>query len=229
MATVKVNWSGGKDSTCAVMEHILRGDLVKAVCYVPMFTEDIPLLTKKHYDFILETGDWFKLLGAEVYIVTGISYYNQVLRRSTRGKYKGRVFGFPSFKRGRCHFKRDSKIKALRAVDVGFYDYEDIGIAADEVDRHGQLTDKLKSILCELNITEADAAQKCIYWRVYSPQYERRNRDGCVLCPFASEEERQQWFRDYPNCMPILIELQNFIRHERPDTTPLRGYKWFIS
>lgn len=228
MNTVKVCWSGGKDSTCAVMEHILRGDHVKVVCYIPMFTKDIPLLTKKHYDFISETSELFKLLGAEVHIITGITYYDQVTRRSTRGPYKGRVFGFPSFKRRLCHFKRDSKVKAIKAVNVGYYDYEDIGIAADEEDRRGQLTNTLRSILCELNITEAGATQKCINWGVYSPHYDRRKRDGCALCPFASEEERRQWFADYPEAIPILIELQNFIRLERPEMSPLRGYRWFI-
>ena len=36
MSVVKIGWSGGKDSTRAVMAHIQRGDKVKAVCYVPM-------------------------------------------------------------------------------------------------------------------------------------------------------------------------------------------------
>ena len=44
--TVKVGWSGGKDSTCAVMQHIEHGHKVKAVCYIPMFTESIPLIEK---------------------------------------------------------------------------------------------------------------------------------------------------------------------------------------
>lgn len=39
MSIVKVAWSGGKDSTCAVMLHIKRGDKVKVVCYIPMFTK----------------------------------------------------------------------------------------------------------------------------------------------------------------------------------------------
>ena len=46
MSVVKIGWSGGKDSTRAVMAHIQRGDKVKAVCYVPMFTKEIPLISK---------------------------------------------------------------------------------------------------------------------------------------------------------------------------------------
>lgn len=50
MAIVKVNWSGGKDSTTAVLLHVERGDTVKVVCYIPMLTKQIPLLTRKHCD-----------------------------------------------------------------------------------------------------------------------------------------------------------------------------------
>jgi hypothetical protein len=228
MAIVKVSWSGGKDSSCAVMKRIENGDHVKVVCYVPMFTATIPLITKKHHDFIMRTAELFRSLEAEVYIVTGITYCEQVMRRSTRGKYKGRIFGFPHFVKGLCHFKRDSKVKALQQVDVGQYDFEDIGIAADETNRHGQLSDKLRSILCELGITEADAKQYCIERGIYSPHYDRRKRDGCALCPFANDDERAQWFQDYPEVIPILWELQEFVRRERPDTSPLRGHKWFI-
>ena len=58
--TVKASWSGGKDSTCAVSMHINRGHFVKAVCYIPMFTQTIPLILKDHYEFILDTADRFK-------------------------------------------------------------------------------------------------------------------------------------------------------------------------
>ena len=59
---VKICWSGGKDSTCAVMKHLEAGHICKIVCYIPMFTETIPLLLKIHYDFIMRTADYFKSL-----------------------------------------------------------------------------------------------------------------------------------------------------------------------
>ena len=229
MAVVKVCWSGGKDSTCAVFKHIEQGDVVKVVCYVPMFTERIPLIGKEHYSFILDTAEAFRGMGAEVYLVSGITYYDQVRRPAKCGKHKGRVIGFPLFKRGWCHFKRDSKLKALSAVNVGPYDYEDIGIAADETDRHDQLSGTLRSILSEQGITEKDATEFCRSRGRLSPHYTARSRDGCALCPFASADEREQWLRDYPEAVPILLELQDFVRRARPDNTPLRGHKWFIN
>lgn len=228
MSIVKIGWSGGKDSTTAVDLHILSGDKVKAVCYIPMFTDKIPLIQKAHYEFILNTAERFRKAGADVHIITGITYYDFVKKRITRGKNKGKPFGFPPFVRGLCNFKRDSKLKAIKSCDVGEYDYEGVGIAFDEVDRRSQLSDRLRSILVELGITEGMCMSYCRNNGLLSPQYNDSNRDGCVLCPFSKEEERQKWFNDYPEARDLVIELQEFVKRERPEQTPLRGYKWFI-
>ena len=93
MSVVKIGWSGGKDSTRAVMEHIKRGDKVKVVCYVPMFTKEIPLITKKHYEFIKKTAQYFKSLGAQFYWADdGLTYYEYVTHIAIKGKYKGKIF-----------------------------------------------------------------------------------------------------------------------------------------
>lgn len=166
---VKVGWSGGKDSSCAVMKHIQRGDKVKAVCYIPMFTREIPLILRDHHEFILRTADYFRSLGAEVFFADkGLTYYEYVIHPSLKGKHKGRIFGFP-----------------------------------------------------------------CIGIGILSPQYtyefgKKHNRDGCALCYNATERERKAWFRDYPEAIPLVIELQNIVKQKRPDNRPLRNYKWFI-
>lgn len=228
--TVKVYWSGGKDSTCAIMMHIAAGHKVKAVCYIPMLTKEIPLISKKHYEFILNTAEHFRSLGADVHIVSGMTYYEYVTHIAKSGKYKGQIFGFPCINRGQCGFKRDSKQKACSACDVGFYDYEDIGIAFDEKARHKQLTDRKRSILFELGITEERAKKFDREMGLLSPHYENewQKRDGCSLCPHASKRERDEWFKDYPEAIPIVIELQNIVKQHRPERAPLRNYKWFI-
>lgn len=226
---VKVGWSGGKDSTCAVMQHIAKGDKVKAVCYVPMFTETIPLISKEHYEFILKTADQFRGFGAEVYIVNGMTYCDYVMHRAKKGKFKGKIFGFPYICSGQCGFKRDSKLKAILSCDVGDYDYEEIAIAADEKKRHKQLNEFKRSILCELGITEAEARTYCEQYGVLSPHYGMSTRDGCVLCPNAKDAEIERWLCDYPEARPILLELQAFVKKERPDRDPpRRKYRWFI-
>ena len=230
MSVVKIGWSGGKDSTCAVMKHIERGDKVKAVCYVPMFTREIPLILKNHYIFIINAGAYFRSLGAEVYFALGgVTYYEYVTHVAKSGKNKGQIFGFPIVGAGMCGFKRDGKLRALSLCDVGKYDYEGVGIAYDEVKRQGQLNDHLRSILVEEKITEIEAAEFCKDHGIYSPHYsEITKRDGCALCCNAKEEERNRWFSDYPEAVPLVIELQNLVKEKRPDRPPLRDYKYFI-
>lgn len=227
--TVKVAWSGGKDSTCAVMRHIAKGHQVKAVCYVPMFTKSIPLILKDHYEFIQETAAYFRSLGAEVHIVSGMTYYDYVTHRAKQGRFKGKIFGFPYLGCGQCGFKRDSKLKAILAYDVGAFDYEEIAIAADETRRQNQLNGMRRSILQEEGITEADAKEFCREHGILSPQYEKSGRDGCVLCPNAKDAEIARWLSDYPEARPLLHALQEYVKIERPDRDPpRRGYHWFI-
>lgn len=229
MSTVKIGWSGGEDSTCAVMKHIERGDKVKAVCYIPMFTRDIPLICKDHYNFIVNTAEYFRSLGAEVYFADGgLTYYEYVIHVSRKGKNKGQIFGFPIVGSGMCGFKRDGKLRALKACDVGYYDYEGCGICANETHRLGQLNDRLRSILVEQGITKQQTKAFCIEHGIRSPHYLTSNRDGCALCYNAKQRERDRWFADYPEAIYLVIDLQNAVKRLRPDRAPLRNYGYFI-
>lgn len=228
MDTVKISWSGGKDSTAATLLHLYRGDKCKVVCYVPLFDADTPLIRKQHYEHIMKTADLFRSRGAEVWVVHGQTYVDHFYRRSTRGKYKGRMFCWPCFIRGACGFKRDSKEKALNSINVGNYDYQDIGIAADEVDRHGQLNNEKRSILVEMGYTEKDAKILCKEKGCLSPIYETTGRDGCALCPHAKESERLQWMQEYPQVGPVILEMQRVAAIERPGMFPLRKHQNFI-
>ena len=214
---VKVSWSGGKDSSCAVMLHLERGHKVKAVCYIPMFTETIPLLLKEHYEFISRTADRFRSLGAEVQIVTGMTYYDFVHKRSSRGKFKGRMFGFPCFWTGKCGFKRDSKVKALDAVSVGKYDYEDVGIAFDETARHGVLNDRKRSILYDLKMSEHDAIVYDLQHDLLSPHYQILTRDGCTLCPHAKAKERESYgLSNFLRLFLLFLNYKNLLKENDP-------------
>lgn len=230
MSIVKIGWSGGKDSTTAVMKHIERGDDVKIVHYTPMFTKEIPLILKDHKEFIDNTIEYFKSLGANVFIADkGLTYFEYVTHVAIKGKCKGQIFGFPIVGSGMCGFKRDGKIKALSLVDVGEYDYEGVGICFDETRRHNQLNENLRSILCELKITQDGTKQYCLDHNLYSPHYTNNTkRDGCALCYNAKQEERERWFDDYPEAIPHVLYLQELVKDKRPDRPPLRGYRYFI-
>ena len=229
MDIVKVGWSGGKDSTCATYKHLERGDKVKAVCYVPMFTEEIPLINKEHYNFIIGQADIFTSMGGQVFFAKGITYYDYCLSICKSGIHKGQVKGYPYV--NACGFRRDSKIKAVSECDVGEYDYLDLAIAYDETKRQNQLNDKTRSILCELEITEPQAKQFCLDRNAYSPHYKYSKRDGCALCYNAKPIERKIWLDDYPQAYDILLELQNKLKPllvGRKNEYPLRKYHHFI-
>lgn len=228
MSTVKVSWSGGKDSTCALDLHLKRGDKVIAVCYVPMFTDTIPLIFPNHYEWITKTAERFRREGADIHIVTGMTYYDFFYKVVKKGQNKGTIYGFPNFIH--CAFKCHSKIPALDSVKCEF-DYEDIGIAVDEVERQAQLNDKKRSILVEEGYTEEDAFNYCRDNGLLSPHYGKLRRDGCAICPNAPKQERQEWFRLYPEAIPIMLKMQDDQREAakkrvytgKPFNGPLRG------
>jgi hypothetical protein len=229
MDMVKMGWSGGKDSTCGAYKRLYRGDLLKLVCYIPRFTEDIPLINKEHYEFILGQADKFTQIGGQVYFPKGITYYDYCLSICKSGINKGQVKGYPYI--NSCGFRRDSKIKAVSECEVGEFDYLDLAIAYDEKDRQGQLNDKVRSILVEEKITEKQAEKFCIEHNAYSPHYKYSKRDGCALCFNAKPIERYIWLNDYPQAQDKLLELQNILNPllvGRKNEYPLRGYKHFI-
>lgn len=231
MEVVKCCWSGGKDSSCATLLHLKQGDKCIVVNYVPMFTDTMPLILKEHYEFINQTIELWKSMGAEVYQVHGMTYWDFVHKVATAGTRKGKVFGFPYFMTNKCNFQRDSKTKSLSELDVMFnlkYDFVDLGIAYDEINRHSQLNCYKRSILVEKQITEEMAAEICKDNGVYSPHYLHHKRDGCALCPQAKPSERIEWFKQYPEAFDLILELQEFVKQERPNQYPLRNYKFFI-
>lgn len=226
---VKVNWSGGKDSSCAAHLHLTQGDECIIVNYFPMFTDTIPLILKEHEEFILQTAERFKKMGGQVHILHGETYWDFCHRRRVKGERVGIPFGFPPPITGACSFKVYSKEKVLSQFNKSCsFDYEDIGIAYDETKRQGQLSPSKRSILCEKKITEAAATVYCKANGIYSPHYDLFNRDGCTLCPNAPSRVREEWFKQYPEAFPLVRQLQDFVRAEIPGQYPLRKKLWFI-
>lgn len=225
MDIVKLNWSGGKDSTASFLLHIDRNDVVKAVYYIPMLTGSIPLITKKHESYIKNFIACYSGPGADFIQAKGVTYWEHVHHIKTRGKDKGHIRGI-GLGFGFCVFRDMSKRKALASVDVGFYEYEDIGIAADETRRLLQLDGvKKRSILAELGVTENQAFEMCRNRGCLSPVYESSFRDGCVICPNAHDDRLKEWARDYPQGVEILRDIENFCTGPK-DVIYRDGSKW---
>lgn len=235
MDVIKINWSGGKDSTASVILHIQERHKCIVVCYIPMLTKEIPLIAKEHYEFIMKTADVFRVYGCEVHIITGKTYVDLFYEEITRGKNKGKIRGY-NFGIGFCNFRDLSKIKALESF-ICKYDYLDIGIAYDEVKRQNQLNDIKRSILVEKEITEEKARMLCEFYDLLSPIYKYKKRDGCLFCPNAKSSDIGKLITDYPKAREILINLDKdselfFYRKKIKDyngnmVTPYRNYKTF--
>ena len=228
MDIVKVSWSGGKDSSCALKMHIDRGDEVKAICYIPMFTDEIPLISAEHYDFITNTAQRFREMGARVDIVSGMTFYDYFYHVKTKGQNKGKIMAFPPPITRMCPFRNYSKEKALDKHDLGEYDYESIAIAYDEIKRHGQLNERKRSILVEEKITENMATDFCQMHNILSPHYNYDKRDGCAICPHAKRERLERWLAEFPEAKAILIKMQDDAKLQYPGRSPLRNGGWYI-
>lgn len=226
MDTVKVSWSGGKDSTAAALLHIRAGHKVHMVCFIPFLSDGIPAIRRDHYEHIMRCKERFEQLGACVHITHGKTYEYHTHRIKkcgvNAGHFMGTGLGF-----GFCLFRNYCKIRdGIKSVHVDF-DYEDIGIAADEVKRQGQLDTEKRSILVDQNRTELDAYRLCDRERMLSPIYSRSGRDGCAFCPNARTEEFLLWLEDYPEAAPKLEQIELFCKSVTPYSTPYRGWQWF--
>ena len=226
MDTVKVCWSGGKDSTAATYLHIKEGHKVFAVCFIPLLTEDIPLIRKDHFEFIMSTSERFKSYGVDVRICHGITYYDHVHSVITRGKNKGKFRGI-GLGFGFCLFRDYSKIRAGLDSVIVPHDYIDIGIAYDEINRQSQLDNYKRSILCEKKYTERAAFDLCYTHDLLSPLYFRSGRDGCAICPNTSHNELIGYINDYPAALSVLLDIETFCRTYRPELCPYRKHQWF--
>lgn len=226
MDTVKVSWSGGKDSTAAALLHLRAGHSVHMVCFIPFLSDGIPAIRKDHYEHIMRCKQRFEQLGAFVHITKGKTYEYHTHRIKKRGANAGKFMG-TGLGLGFCLFRDYCKIRdGLDKVHID-HDYQDIGIAADEVKRQGQLDASKRSILVEQNMTELDAYRLCDSERMLSPIYSRTGRDGCAFCPNARTEEFLLWLTEYPEAEPKLEQIELFCRSVTPDNAPYWGRQWF--
>lgn len=221
-------WSGGKDSTLSAFLHLERGDEVILVCSIPYFNDDIPLLPQENIDFIYDKKHYFEKLGAQVYIIRGVSYFEYCLRSITRGPRIGLCNGYPLFIARKCGFMRDAKKypidKFMKNISSEYIC--SISYTADEEKRI--LRGNTISLLRELCYTQEQVFKYARDLNLLSPHYENANRDGCLLCPNGKCSERHKFFNQYKGTFDMVYDLQDKIFQQRPDIYPLREKHYFI-
>lgn len=121
--------------------------------------------------------------------------------KSAKPKYRGKIRGWPLTKGSWC--LRDLKISSMPATPGRTY-Y--IGIAADETERHGQLSDLVKSPLVKAGWKEADCELWCVKQGLLSPIYASSGRGGCWFCPKQPIEQLRILYRDYPEYWRYMLK-----------------------
>lgn len=122
--------------------------------------------------------------------------------RSNRAKpgFAGRIRGFPLTLGSWC--ARDLKISNL--VSNGCVNY--IGIAADEPNRFGQLSEKTVSPLVLAGWDEGRCRKWCEDNDLLSPIYTTSSRGGCWFCPKQPADQLRIVWKDYPDLWELLLK-----------------------
>lgn len=83
---------------------------------------------------------------------------------------------------------------------------EYIGIAADEPDRFGQLSEWKRAPLVEFDIEENLCGLFCQYNDILLPSYDTGCRDGCWFCHNQGINQLRSLWRNYPDHWALLMK-----------------------
>ena len=83
---------------------------------------------------------------------------------------------------------------------------EYLGIAADEPDRFGQLSDVKRAPLVEFGIEEDLCGLYCQYGDCLAPTYETSCRDGCWFCHNQGVKQLRELRHNYPDRWALLLK-----------------------
>lgn len=208
-----VSWSGGKDSTATIiLMHENKTPIKEIVCVRMMYDDKLPATLPIMTDFVDSAKATFESWGYKVRIVypdkTAVDYMNATYKKS---KFEGRVgktYGVTAFMRQMCKLE-GSKEKAVKLA-ANENDYQMIGYAADEVERHKKLGNKKQSIMLALGVEEQKTYEICRKYNLLSPLYELGfTRDGCWFCPNARKAERNYLRAKHPELVDKINQSIN--------------------
>lgn len=201
--------SYGKDSIAmleVIAEH--RMQLDRIVHVEVMATKDIPadlpevIQWKQYADEVI-----FKRYGIRVeHISSGRTFeelfYRIPKRRSYNAEKQGTIRGFPSLLCKWC--SKELKVEVMQKIGRNSVQY--IGIAANETERHSQLTEMIRSPLTEHGVSEAKCMEICRNLGLIAPTYLQSKRSGCWFCPSQPLEQLRILRMQHPELWRILLK-----------------------
>ena len=208
--------SGGKDSMATAILALEHGEPLDMAVYCEvMFDREISGEVPEHREVIYNTMiPWLEGNVVPVHVVrseqTYLDCFFHVVENPRKNmEHKGKLRGF--LLAGKCVVHRDCKIGPMQKYikSQGLSNaIQYVGIAADEEKRLARLDGKTKvSLLAKYGFTEADAAELCKKYRLYSPVYEYSPRNGCWFCPNCRDREFAEFKHRHPDLWQRLLDL----------------------
>lgn len=121
-----------------------------------------------------------------------------------KGKYKGRIHGFPMTYKQKAWCNKRLKIEVLQKYQKEGVWY--LGIAADEEERFSNLNSVRKSPLVEIGWDEKTCRKWCEDNDLLSPIYTTSNRGGCWFCHNQPLDQLRILRRSYPEYWSLLLK-----------------------
>lgn len=216
-----LSWSGGKDSTAAIIYCHENGIPLDEIIFCEVMysiKRGISGENPLHLEFIYRAKELFESWGYKVTILRSdrdfLYCFNHIIEKAPKNPHHvGKRYGFPLL--GRCVIQRDCKLRPmkqyLRQLDFmdGYVNY--VGICADEPDRLEALHKKpnSRSILAENGITQEMARQMCESYDLLSPTYEFSKRGGCWFCFASKIFENAAIKQTIPGVWDEFVKLEN--------------------
>ncbi len=139
-------------------------------------------------------------------VSTGISFeegfYYCRGRTGKKTKHFGDLYGWPMRKGQWC--LQQLKRPALEKIGKDAIQY--IGLAVDEPNRFGTLSDVKKSPLVEAGWDEAYCRQWCEENGLLSPIYTTATRGGCWFCPNQGVNQLRLLRKNYPDLWALMLK-----------------------
>lgn len=136
-----------------------------------------------------------------------ISFEKQFYTVKQRGKYEGKIYGFPWNLGAWCNSKLKVQTLDQYLKKQGEY-ISYIGIAYDEPKRFGRLAINERAPLYDWQMTEKDCLQYTKEKGLYNPLYDKFKRLGCWFCVKQGLDSLRILRHDYPEYWKMMLDWQ---------------------
>ena len=200
-------FSGGKDSTYLLWYCLKNKIPVDRILFCDSTVEYPPV-----YDWLEHIEE---RLNVEILkVIPKSSFYELIMRIRKRGKFKGKIRGFPGIA---CYCWVNRDLKFVNSTDrVWLNATRLIAICADEFQRVSRVDPKvfkhpIRWPLIEAEITERQVIKELKELDLYPPVYEllekygaKSPRTGCWICPYTNYPTLKMIYYEWPEMWECL-------------------------